>query len=74
MDADFCFVVGLVIAAFSIPSILSSFIDRRFPTISITLLLISGGLLYYGWINHPGGYTLEQIPMVFVEVIARFIP
>ncbi|MEQ6202020.1 hypothetical protein ABMC88_03100 [Sulfitobacter sp. HNIBRBA2951] len=74
MDTDLALVIGLIVAAFSIPSILSAISDRRAPRASAITVLIAGGLIVFAIQGKPGGYQLAQIPDVFVNVIARFMP
>jgi hypothetical protein len=74
MDTDLALVLGLVTAAFSIPSILSALSDKRAPRASAITVLIAGGLIVFAVLGHPGGYRLEQIPDVFVNVVARYMP
>lgn len=73
MDADFILVVGLVLAVFPIPSIVSAFSDNRAPRVAAIVLLIGGGLSVYAISNKPGGYTLAEIPNVFVQVVGRYV-
>lgn len=73
MGPDLYLVLGIVIAGFSIPSILAAVSDRRAPRASMITILIAGGLILLAFQTHPGGYTLQEIPDVFVRVIARFI-
>jgi len=74
MDTDLALVIGIVIAAFSIPSILSALSDKRAPRASAITILIAGGLIVFAIQGKPGGYKLEQLPDVFVNVIARYMP
>lgn len=74
MDADTFLVLGLVIAGFSIPSILSAISDGRAPRASAITILIAGGLILYAIQSQPGGYSIQQIPDVFVRVVARYVP
>ena len=74
MDTDVALVLGIILAAFSIPSILSSLTDRRAPRASALTILIGGGLILYAVQTKSGGYTFEQIPTVFTNVIARYMP
>ncbi|WP_299048544.1 hypothetical protein [uncultured Tateyamaria sp.] len=73
MSPDFYLVLGILIAGFSIPSILSAISDRRAPRASAITILIAGGLILLAIQTQPGGYTLEEIPDVFVRVIASFM-
>lgn len=74
MDPDLALVLGTVIAAFSIPSILSAFSDKRAPRASALTILIAGGLILYAVQTKPQGYVLNQVPDVFVDVVARYMP
>lgn len=74
MDSDLFFVLGLIVAGFSIPSILSAITDGRAPRASAVTILIAGGLILYAMQTQPGGYSLASIPDVFVRVIARYMP
>ncbi|KIN65402.1 50S ribosomal protein L35 [Sulfitobacter noctilucae] len=74
MDPDLALSLGLVIAAFSVPSILSALSDRRAPRASALTVLIGGGLILYAVQTKSGGYALDQVPDVFVSVVARYMP
>ncbi len=73
MDTDLALVLGLIIAALSIPSILSALSDRRAPRASAITVLIAGGLIVFAVQGKPGGYRMDQLPSVVVDVIARYI-
>lgn len=74
MDPDLALSLGLVIAAFSVPSILSALSDRRAPRASALTVLIGGGLILWAMQTKPGGYELGEVPDVFVAVAARYLP
>ena len=74
MDTDLALVLGIVIAALSIPSILSALSDRRAPRASAITILIAGGLIVFAVTGKPGGYALQDIPDTFVRVTARLRP
>ena len=73
MTPDLSLVLGIVIAVFSVPSILSALADGRAPRASAITILIAGGLILYAIQSQPGGYTLQEIPNVFVRVAAKFV-
>ena len=73
MDSDLLLVFGIVLAGFSIPSIMSAVTDGRAPRASALTILMAGALVLYAVQSHPGGYTLQEIPDVFVRVIGRYI-
>lgn len=74
MDSDLFLVLGIVLAGFSIPSVLSAITDGRAPRASALTILIAGGMVLYAIQTQPGGYTFQGIPDAFVRVAARYIP
>lgn len=74
MNPDILLVLGLIFAAFSVPSILSAITDGRAPRASAITILIAGGLILVAIQSNPGGYTLQEIPDIFVRVLASFLP
>lgn len=74
MDNDLVLVVGITLAVLSIPSILSAISDRRAPRASAITVLIAGGLILFAVQGKPGGYSLEQMPDVVMNLIARYMP
>ncbi len=74
MDTDLALTLGLVLAAFSIPSLVSAYSDNRPPFAPLIVLALGGGLTIYALLAHPEGYALTDIPTVFFSVVARFMP
>lgn len=54
MTPDMYLVLGILIAAFSIPSILSAVADGRAPRASAITILIAGGLILLAIQTQPG--------------------
>lgn len=73
MTNDLFLVIGVVVLALSIPSVLGALIDHRAPRIPAIMILIGGGLVALAVTQQPGGYTLEDVPNAFVRVIGQFI-
>ncbi|PWG16845.1 hypothetical protein [Salibaculum griseiflavum] len=73
MDPDLMLVVGLVVAGFSIPSIMGALADGRVPRAASIAVLVGGGLIALAVNQNPIGYKIEDIPSVFVEVVGRYI-
>lgn len=73
MDSDLFLVIGLVIGAFSIPSIMGALADNRIPRIAAITAMIAGVFILMAIQSQPGGYALQDIPDVFVKVIGRFM-
>lgn len=67
------FVVGTVLAALSIPSILSAYSDSRPPRAAAVILMIGGTLLVVALSQKPGGVTISEIPNIFLRVFARYL-
>jgi hypothetical protein len=74
MDTDLALVIGIIFAALSVPSILSALSDKRAPRASAITILIAGGLILFAIQGKPGGYNLAEVPDIFVNVIARYMP
>ena len=74
MDTDLALIIGLVLAGFTVPSIMSALSDRRAPRASMVTILIAGGLILYAAVSKPGGYQISEIPDVFFGVLARYLP
>jgi len=73
MDPDLMFVVGLVVGVFSIPAIMGALADNRVPRAASIAILVAGGLIVLAIDGKPGGYTIADIPDVFVSVVGRYI-
>jgi|TARA_B110000908_G_C10129335_1_gene391440 hypothetical protein len=73
MDPDLLIVIGLVVGGFSIPSILGAIADGRVPRAAAIAVMVAGGLIVLAINENPGGYTITDMPDVFVSVVARYI-
>lgn len=73
MDPDLTLTLGLMIAAFSVPGVLSALSDRRAPRASAVTVLIGGCLILYATMTNPGGYEVTDVPDVFVRVMERYL-
>jgi len=73
MTNDLYLVIGIVVLALAIPSVLGALLDHRAPRVPAIMILIGGGLVTLAVTQQPGGYTLEDIPNAFVRVIGQFI-
>ncbi len=73
MDPDLFFVMGLIIAGLSAPSIVSAFTEGRGPRMAVVLLVIGGGMVAYAMTARPNAYSFETIPDAFVRVIGHYI-
>lgn len=73
MDPDLIFIIGLVLGVFSIPSILSALSDGHAPRVAAITIIASGLMVFWAVGNKPGGYDINEIPNVFVQVVARYL-
>lgn len=73
MDHDLALVIGLVVAVFSIPAVVSAMSERRAPRIAAIALIVGGGLVAWAVTQKPGGYTVGDVPNVIVKVVARYV-
>jgi len=73
MDPDVALVIGVLIGAFSLPSIVSGFSERRAPRISFLTLMVGAGLGYWAISQNPDSYSILGFPDLLIEVVARFI-
>ena len=72
MPFDLYMVIGIVTLALAIPSAMSAWIDKRPPRISVALIVIGSGLIFYAVRKKPGGYGWADIPESFVTVIGHY--
>ena len=73
MDTDLFLVVGIVVCALAIPSLLSAFVEGRPPRFGAVLVLIGVGLIIAALSQHARGYSFSEIPDVFFRVLGRYI-
>ncbi|MEW2912864.1 hypothetical protein [Leisingera sp. JC11] len=73
MDTDLALILGLVIAGFTVPPVISALSERRPPRASVLTILIAIGLVTYAVMMNPGGYSVDEIPDVFFRVVGRFL-
>jgi hypothetical protein len=72
LDNDILLVLGIVILAFSIPSVISAFSESRPPRLAAILFVIGGALIAYTLSQSPNGIGFDDIPQAFARVIGRF--
>jgi hypothetical protein len=73
MDTDLFLVIGVVVLALSVPSLLSSWMEGRVPRAAAILILIGGVLVVTALSQHARGYSFAEIPDVFFRVIGRYV-
>jgi FtsH-binding integral membrane protein len=73
MDFDLIFVIGVALVAFSIPSLVSAYADRRWPKTAALMLLIAGGAIAYAMQENPDVYSISTIDETIVNVMGRYL-
>ncbi|MDP5085940.1 MAG: hypothetical protein NWQ23_11010 [Yoonia sp.] len=73
MDFDLIFVIGVALAAFAVPSLVSAYADRRWPKQAALMLIIGGGAVAYAMQENPGVYSVATIDEVIVGVLGRYV-
>ena len=73
MDPDLALVIGIILGVFSVPSILSAISEGRAPRVAAFTIISSGALVLWAINAQPSGYKLEDVPDVFVRVVAKFL-
>ena len=73
MDTDLVLVIGIVLCALAIPSLLSAYAEGRAPRAGAVLVLIGGVLIVVALSQHPRGYSFAEIPDLFFRVIGRYL-
>ena len=71
MDTDLILVIGTVVCALAIPSLLSAFSESRAPRGGAIMMLIGGVLVVVALTQHKAGYSFAEMPDVFLGVLAR---
>lgn len=73
MDYDLALIIGLVLAVFSVPAVVSSLSDGRVPRVAAISIVAAGALIVWSVTGKPGGYRIDQVPDIFAKVVARYI-
>ena len=73
MDTDLTLVIGIVLAALAIPSLLAAFSESRPPRAGAILILIGGILIIVALTQSPTGYRFADIPDAFLRVIGKVV-
>ncbi len=71
MDADLYLVIGIVLGALSLPSIVGAISEGRAPRAASIVIMVAGFMVVYA-LQHRT-YTINDIPNAFVRVIGRYI-
>ena len=64
--------MGLVLAAFAIPSLVSAFSDRRWPVQAGLMLVLAIGAVGFAMQENPGAYSVATVDDVILEVVGGY--
>ena len=67
---DTFMILGIVIFALAFPAAVSAFSRGSPPRAAIIAFMIGGVLIIIAHTSRPGGYSIEEIPGLFIRVIA----
>ena len=73
MDTDLLLVIGTIVCALAIPSLLGAWVDGRVPRAGSVMLLIGGVLVVVALTQRVRAYTFAELPDVFFSVIGRYL-
>ena len=73
MDTDLFLVIGIVVCALAIPSLLSAWVEGRVPRAGSVMVLIGGVLIVTALTQHSRGYSFSEMPDLFFSVIGRYL-
>ena len=73
MDSDLSLVVGLILVAITIPSLLSAWTEGRPPRVGAVLSLSGLALVVFALADNPGRYSFDNLPDVFSRVYRRYV-
>lgn len=73
MDTDTVFVMGLFIAIFSVPSMVSAWSDGHVPRVASIVAILGGGMMVWAHSQQVGGYKFDEIPDLIIQVIGKFV-
>ncbi|PWE32435.1 hypothetical protein DDZ14_10245 [Maritimibacter sp. 55A14] len=66
-------VVGIVLAAFSLPAIVAAWSDRRSPRAAAIVLVIGLGTVAVAIFTWPGPFGASDVPEAFVKVAGSIL-
>lgn len=73
MNNDLMLVSGIVLALLSLPSMLNAWAEARPPRVGGIILVTGAVLIASAVMNASTPYRVEELPDVFLRVIARIL-
>ena len=73
MDTDLVLTLGIVLFVFTLPSLLSAWVEGRIPRVGAIIVIASLAMIVAAVSSRPGGYPINDIPGIMLSVVARAI-
>jgi hypothetical protein len=73
MATDYLITIGLVVGLFSIPAMLAAYADNRMPRTAMGAFGLSAAVIAMTIILNPARYSVADLPIVMIRVIADII-
>lgn len=73
MSSDFALVLGTICFALAFPPLLGAFSSGRPPRTSILLFVVAGGLILWALSRSATGYTITELPQVYLRVFRGLV-
>ena len=70
VDPDLLFILGIVFAFLTFPALVSAFSESRPPRGAALMIVLAAGLILTAMTLKPGGYSIQETPKLFVEVVS----
>ena len=67
--SDLFMTLGIVILALAFPAAVSAFSRGSPPRSAIVAFMVGGVMIVYANSTRPGGYSIEEIPGLFLSMI-----
>lgn len=66
---DLIMCLGVVVLALAFPAIVGAFSRSAPPRAGILAIFIGGGMIVYANSSRPGGYSVAEMPDLFLRVL-----
>ena len=73
VDPDVLIVVATIVGIFSLSSIISSWVQIRWPRLALVSFIFAVAILFYVHTTKPEGLQPVDIPEAFITVTARLL-
>lgn len=73
MDTDLVLTLGIVLLVFTVPLLLSAWVEGRVPRLGSVFLAASFTMILVAVSSRPGGYAFNEIPGIMLSVVSRAV-